>query len=318
MDDRLTVRSAYLYYRLGLTQAEVADRLGISRVKVGRLLASALHRGIVSIDIRHPQVRLTELEVALESRFDLKEAVVAASFAGTGPGEDPLRLLAVASAGARHLESLELTRESVALGWGTTMQAVSMALRDGWARDVELFQLNGAVPISSYATGAVETMHRFGERGRGRAHLLQVPAIVGRVSVRRALESEPTIRATLRGAREAPVAMFSLGRLQTESVLVSSGYIDEADVRRLRDGGAVGDVISRFITADGSVADVELDDRTMGLDLAALGTRDVSIGIAAGAAKAAVARAALAGGYLTTLIVDDSLATALLAGPTAD
>lgn len=315
MDDRMTVRSAYLYYRIGLTQAQVADRLGISRVKVGRLLASALDRGIVSIDISHPQVRLTELEVALEARFDLKEAVVAASFAGTAHSEDPLRLLAVASAGARYLEALELSDASVALGWGTTMQAVSTALQDGWARDVELFQLNGAVPISSYATGAVEIMHRFGERGHGRAHLLQVPAIVGKVSVRRALESEPSVRATLRGAAEAPVAMFSLGRLQSESVLVASGYIDEDDVRRLRDRGAVGDVISRFITADGSVADPDLDDRTMGLDLAALGTRDRSIGIAAGAAKAPVARAALAGGYLTTLIVDDSLATALLAGP---
>lgn len=313
MDDRMTVRSAYLYYRLGLTQAEVADRLGISRAKVGRLIASALHRGIVSIDISHPQVRLTELEVALEGRFDLGEAVVAASYAGAESIEDPLRLLAVASAGARYLESLELSGTSVALGWGTTMQAVSLALRDGWAQDVDLFQLNGAVPISSYASGAVETMHRFAERGRGRAHLLQVPAIVGRGSVRRALEGEPSVQATLRGAREAPVAMFSLGRLQPESVLVSSGYIDADDIRRLSDGGAVGDVISRFIAADGKVADPDLDDRTMGLDLAALGTRTQAIGIAAGAAKAAVARAALAGGYVSTLIVDDSLAAALLA-----
>ncbi len=313
MDDRLTVRSAYLYYRLGLTQAQVADRLGISRIKVGRLLASALDRGIVSIDISHPHVRLTELEVALETRFGLREAVVAASFAGAGSSEDPLRLLAVAAAGAHWLEGLDLSGTSVALGWGTTMQAVSLVLRDGWARDVDLYQLNGAVPISSYATGAVETMHRFGERGRGRAHLLQVPAVVGGVGVRRALEAEPTVRRTLQGARRAPVAMFSLGRLQTDSVLVSSGYVDESDVRRLRENGAVGDVISRFITADGSVADPELDDRTMGLDLAALGRREVSVGVAAGAEKAAIARAAIAGGHVSTLIVDDTLAVALLA-----
>ena len=74
-DDRLTVRAAYLYYRLDLTQAQVADRLGVGRVKVGRLLASAHDRRIVTIDIRHPLTRLTEMEVDLETRFGLRDVV---------------------------------------------------------------------------------------------------------------------------------------------------------------------------------------------------------------------------------------------------
>ena len=312
MDDRLTVRAAYLYYRDALTQAQVAERLGISRVKVGRLIASALARGIVTIDIQHPLSRATEMEVALENRFGLRDAVVATSPAVGG--EDELRLLAVAAAGADYLRSLDLSGTQVAVGWGTTMQAVSNALAENWASDIDVYQLNGAVPVSGYATRAGEIMNRFGQRSHGRAHLLQVPAIVDRSEVRDALESDRSVQQALEGARSAPVAMFSLGGLRADSVLVSSGYVSAPDIESLRAKGAVGDVISRFIDADGHVADTALDDRTMGIELERLGTRERAIGIAAGSAKAAVARAAITGGHVNTLVVDDLLAAALLEG----
>lgn len=312
MDDRLTVRAAYLYYRDGLTQAQVAERLGINRVKVGRLIASALSRGIVTIEITHPLARLAEMEVALESRYSLRDVVVAASPAAEN--EDDLRLLAVAAAGAEYLRSLDLADTRVAVGWGTTMQAVSQALADDWAKNIDVYQLNGAVPVSGYATRAGEVMHRFGQRSKGRAHLLQVPAIVDRSELREALESDRSVQAVLDGARTAPVAMFSLGALRPDSVLVSSGYVTAPDIETLRATGAVGDVISRFIDGDGKVADIGLDDRTMGIELDRLGSRDRAIGIAAGAGKVHIARAAITGGHVNTLVVDDTLAAALLEG----
>lgn len=311
MDDRLTLRAAYLYYRSGLTQAQVAERLGVSRVKVGRLLASAERRGIVRIDIRHPESRLTDAEVALEQRYGLREAVVVAS-AAEHDDESGLRTVAVGSAGASYLASLELTGGSIAVGWGTTMQAVSEALVDGWARDVQVFQLNGAIPVTGYANSAGEMIARFAQRGHGTAHVLQVPAIVESAEVRAALETDRSVRAALDGAASAPVAVFSLGRLTRESVLVSSGYIQASGIDALQDEGAMGDVISRFIGAGGELVDGRLDARTMGVDLTSLRTRERSIGIAAGAEKAPAARAAIAGRYVDTIIVDDALAEALL------
>lgn len=312
MDDRLTVRAAYLYYRSGLTQAQVAERLGISRVKVTRLLQTALEREIVTIDIRHPLVHATTMEVELEARYGLDSVVVAVSPAGS-EGEDGLRLLAVGAAGADFLRRLELRDGRIAVGWGTTMQAVSVALAEGWASNMDVFQLNGAVPLSGYATGATEILYRFSERAGGRAHPLQVPAIVDKREVREALESESSVQTAVEGAKTASVAIFSLGRLQEESVLVSSGYIDRDHIGVLRSEGAVGDVISRFITADGTIADTDLDERTMGVNLSLLGSREITIGVAAGAAKVDIVRGAIAGGYVNTLIVDDSLAAALLA-----
>ncbi|WP_413317251.1 sugar-binding domain-containing protein [Agrococcus sp. 1P02AA] len=313
MDDRLTLRAAYLYYRSDRTQAQVAEKLGISRVKVGRLLAAAERRGIVSIDIRHPLSRSTATELALEQQLGLREAVVVES-AADGGDEEELSTFAVAAAAASHLASLELTGGSIAVGWGMTMHAVSEALADGWARDVRVFQLNGALPVSGYANSAGEIMARFAQRGHGTAYVLQVPAIVDSAAVRAALETDRTVRAALQGAESAPVAIFSFGRLTQESVLVSSGYLAPAEIDALAARGAVGDVISRFIGPDGAIVDTRLDARTMGVDLAGMRERERSIGIGAGAAKAGIARAAIAGGFVDTIVVDDALAGALLHG----
>lgn len=311
MDDRLTLRASYLYYRSELTQAQVAEKLGISRVKVGRLLASAVRRGIVSIDIRHPLSRLTSTEVALEQRFGLREAVVVAT-AAEGRDESELRTFAVGAAGASYLASLELSGGSIAVGWGTTMNAVSEALADGWAQGVRVHQLNGALPVSGHANSAGQIMARFAQRGHGSAQLLQVPAIVESAGVRAALETDRSVRAALEAAAAAPVSVFAMGRLTRQSVLVSSGYLRAEEIDALDAAGAMGDVISRFIGADGEVVDHELDARTMGVDLAGMRQRERSIGVAAGIAKAPAARAAIAGGYVDTIIVDDALAEVLL------
>ena len=45
-DLRLAVRAATLYYLDGLTQAEVAQRLGVSRPTAGRLVARARAQGL--------------------------------------------------------------------------------------------------------------------------------------------------------------------------------------------------------------------------------------------------------------------------------
>ena len=46
----LVVRAAWLYYEDGLTQAQIATRLFVSRQTVGRLLESARQHGIVRIE----------------------------------------------------------------------------------------------------------------------------------------------------------------------------------------------------------------------------------------------------------------------------
>src|SRR4029077_15242955 len=80
-DLRLALRAATLYYLDGLTQAEIAQRLGVSRPTAGRLVARAKANGLVRIEVVVPPDLRHHLhadeERALEERFGLTEAVVA-------------------------------------------------------------------------------------------------------------------------------------------------------------------------------------------------------------------------------------------------
>ncbi len=75
------MRAASLYYLDGLTQAEVAARLGVSRPTAGRLIARAKSDGLVRIDVVVPPDIRDDLhadeERELERRFGLTEAVIA-------------------------------------------------------------------------------------------------------------------------------------------------------------------------------------------------------------------------------------------------
>ena len=47
-EEQLRVRVAWLYFMEGLTQSEIADRLGITRLRANRVLAEARADGLVS------------------------------------------------------------------------------------------------------------------------------------------------------------------------------------------------------------------------------------------------------------------------------
>ena len=66
-----------MYYAEEMTQGAIAEKLGIGRVTVTRLLADARAMHEVSITLSRGISDLPELEISLEKKFGLREAVVA-------------------------------------------------------------------------------------------------------------------------------------------------------------------------------------------------------------------------------------------------
>ena len=307
-DVRQMVRITQLYYRMHLSQEQIGDRLGLSRFQVGRLLARALREDIVKIEIMHPVARLIELEDALVERFGLQTAVVVEVPISTSEqAAEQVAREAVAGAAVRYLADLRPSG-SIGVSWGRTMLEVARQLEPGWTSATEVVQLNGATSRSAEPTRANEIAERFGATTGAAIRMLAAPAIVGSPELRRALEEDPSVGATIEAARATSTAIFALGVLTPESVLVGSGYLSTLDVADLRAAGAVGDIIGRFLRVDGTTASPELDQRTVGLPLADLVAKPVSIGVAAGAGRGPITLAALRGRYVNVLITDAATA----------
>jgi deoxyribonucleoside regulator len=312
-DEILAVKAAELYYQAGKTQDEIGVALSVSRWKVGRLLVQAREQGFVRIEIVHPSARRFSLEHEICRVYGLHDAVVVPTL----ESESDIQAR-VAQAAADYLTLLRPVPRTLGVSWGRTLQAVASRLRPGWAVGVNPVQINGSVSSTRQAAAAADTAVIIARKAQGRATLLPSPAIFEQAATRRAIESDRAVQSVLQIARQASTYLFSAGVVDTSSVHVDSGYLTADDVATLAARGAVGDVVGRFITEDGSVADEELNSRTLGLTLEELRSAHSSIAVIAGKAKQRITHAVVSSGLCTTLITDEASANYLLSSAAAE
>jgi len=308
-DELLSVRAAELYYDEDLTQDQIGAKLHLTRWKVGRLLAQARAQGIVRIEIVHPRARRVLAERALQRRYRLTDAVVVSSAGVVDEAELQRR---VAQAAADYLTAMRPAPPTLGVSWGRTMHDVAASLPIGWARGVGVVQINGGLSLTPGGGNAAATAISIAQKAFGSAHVLPIPAILEHAETKRSIERDRAVGSVLDRASKASTYLFSAGVASADSALVHSGYLTPEDVDVLVDKGAVGDVVGRFIGADGRPVDAELDSRTVGLGLAALHDAEIAIAVVAGEGKHAVAEALVVNGLCTVLITDDRTAGALL------
>ncbi|MBX3091939.1 MAG: sugar-binding transcriptional regulator [Cryobacterium sp.] len=300
----LTVRIAELYYDENKTQDEIGALLGVTRWKVGRLLTQARERGIVRIEIMHPRARRLGIERELRERFGLRDAVVV-------PVSDDVRSR-VAQAAADYLTALRPVPRILGISWGRTLDSVADHLSIGWATGVTVVQINGGVSLNRRPGTASTTAAEIAQKGRGHAILLPSPAILERLETARAISTDRTVAGVLDRAAAANAYLYSAGVADSSSILVDSGYLSEEDVAELVRKGAVGDVVGRYIDANGNPVDPGLDERTVGLGLEQLRAAQTAIFVVAGDAKHDIARAVVTSKLCSVIVTDESTAAALL------
>ncbi|HKV45968.1 MAG TPA: sugar-binding transcriptional regulator [bacterium] len=306
-DRTMIAKVADLYYLRHLTQQEIADRLGVSRPTVSRLLRRSRAEGIVKIEVTLPDGHRHELERNLEDRFRLREAVVI-----RGRPESPtLTRRALGEAAAAHLDRLLAGGERVGISWGTTLASVVDHVRPRRVRTA-VIPLVGGLGQAAPGIHANELARRLAEAHQGTAHLLHAPAIVATSGVRTALLTDPGIRRVLDLACRVDIALVGVGALVPSSTLIHSGYLSAQELAALRRRGAVGDICTRSFTAEGARIGGTLDARIMAVDLDDLRRIRTVIGVAGGLEKAEAILGALRGGLVTVLVTDHLAAQAVL------
>ncbi|MER3417482.1 MAG: DNA-binding transcriptional regulator [Gemmataceae bacterium] len=307
-DDRqLMARLADLYYLRDLTQQEIAERLGLSRPTVSRLLQRARTEGIVRIEVNPPEGSHHELAWELEERFRLREAIVV-----TGHSESPsLTRRALGQAGARYLDRCLKGGEVVGISWGTTLNEVVQHVRHRALRTTTV-PLVGGVGQVAPGVHANDLARRLAQVHQGRAHFLHAPAVVASPEVQEALYSDPGIRRVLDLARRAQVALVGVGALVPSSTLVQSGYFSAQELAGLRQRGAVGDVCTRPYTLDGLPVDDLLQRRIVAVQLEDLRRIPTVVAVAGGLEKAEAILGLLHGGLIDVLVTDHLVARTIL------
>ncbi|KWX25320.1 sugar-binding transcriptional regulator [Mycolicibacterium wolinskyi] len=299
-DLRLALRAATLYYLDGLTQAEIASRLGVSRPTAGRLVAKAKANGLVRIEVVVPPDISDDLhadeERELERRFGLTEAVVASN---------------ASRAGAALLMRRIGADEVLGFTWGPEQVGVASALVPGVASCRAVVQLDGAMSTAAYQTGTEQILTRCADTLRAETFRLPAPLYADPATVV-SMREDSVISRTLDAGRRAEVMLFGVGAVSTSTTLFEGSFLDIRMLDELVSLGAVGEIGGRFFNAYGEPVHDELQQRAMSVPLEDIRTCEKTILVSGGASKHQAILGALRGKLARLLVCDIDCARWLL------
>lgn len=297
--DQLSVEVAKLYYQLEYGQQQIANELNISRPTVSRLLKHAKDQGFVQITITDPFNDTTILASRIKKKYGINHVIVAQT-----PSENyELIIEQLSTETARFLSQSIQPNDIIGIGWGTTIYEVAKKLPAQHLTGIQVVQLKGSITHSKTSTYAHETLALFAECYDTMGIPLPLPVIFDNKEVKCVVEQDRHIQHIMSLQQQATVALYTVGTIRDEALLFQLGYLSSNEKARIQ-SVAVGDICSRFYTSQGQIADEEINQRTIGIDLVELKAKRLSILVAGGAHKVEAINGALVGGYTNTLITD--------------
>ena len=303
----LRLRAARLYYHHGLTQKDIAERLGLGRSTVVRMLEEALRRQEVRIWIDEGDGECIALALQLEQALGLDEAIVVPD--APDPADAPR---AVGLALGQFLSDALVDGMTIGVGWGRTLTASLASLRPPRHEGMQVMSLLGGTVQTDHAN-PVEFAWRLSSLLDARCHLFPAPVLVDSAETRALLIEHAGLAPLYRMAGSLDLAILSVGDVGPDATALGSQLVSPTERAGLIAAGAVADVMCNFLDEHGRSVDHPVNTRVMSVDLDAV-ARAGHVLIAAGGAHRA--RALLAARHRLgcgTLITDESAARALLA-----
>lgn len=310
---RLMARVARMYHERGLRQTEIAAELHLSTARVSRLLKRAAEEGIVRTIVALPANTHIDLEEALEAKFGIAEAVVV----DTG-GSDDVVLPALGAAAGVYLETTLAGEPVVGIAsWSSSLLAAMDAMQptNGY-RVGQVVQMVGGHGNPIVQMQSSRLIGRFAQLTGAEAFMVPAPGLLGSAEAVQSLLRDPAVGAVTSKWSEITVALVGIGAMDPSPLLQESGNaVPRVELDRLEALGAVGDICTRYFDRDGRHIESDVDERIIGIEPSQLLQIPRRIAVAGGIRKLAAIRAALRGKWITILVTDTAVASALLTAP---
>jgi DNA-binding transcriptional regulator LsrR (DeoR family) len=307
-DHDLCVRAAWLHYGAGLTQSEVAKRLGVPSLKAHRLIAKANKEGLVRISIEGDIIECVRLEDKMRARFGLQFCEVCPDL-----DDEPLPLQTLSLAGSRFLRlALEGGEEKIiGFGHGRTLSACVNMLPKMSVGGVRLVSLLGGL-TRRYSATPFDVIHRLAERTGGEAYVLPLPFYANSVEDRAVFLEQRGVSAVMEMGIAASLRVVGIGTMEADASILSTGMIEREEFEAARRAGGAGEILGHIFSLDGKLIENDISARTLSMSAADIG-RQKTVALAGGRSKIDAIRAVLASGLIHGVIIDERTANVLTA-----
>ena len=304
-DEKLLMyQAAVLYYEKKYTQQEIAQRMGLARQTVSKLLGDAVREGIVEIRILDPECTRKTLSRAICDRFGIREAVVC----GVSRDDEILRFQMTVQAAAKYMiPQIQKENRNIAVSWGRTIQALIRDLPPVNSRGNIVFPMLGA-------TDNVDTFFLSNELARELADKIgaklqyawfpYLPEDPGDEGLLRKTGCYRKMEALWDHMDLALVGIGNMGILERFKENFGSNPGDEE---------AIGDIATHFFTEDGSL--LGLYQNALRASAETIKKADTTVAVACGDDKITAITGALRTGLIDVLVTDEYTAAKLLNDP---
>ena len=240
----LAARVAREFYLEGVSKVEIADRLGISRFRVARLLDSAREAGMVRIEIGLPGGGLDAgLSAELCSAFGLRYA-----FAFDFPDQDELALRRrLGEAAGQALTDIITPGDVIGLSWARSLSGLAAALTR--MPPCPIVQLTGAVPPPD-GRDLLDLVRSVARIGGGTAHVFYAPMIVDDAETAAAIRRQADVADALALVSSVTIAMVAIGAWAPalSTIYDACSPAERADIARL---GVIAEMAGVFLGRTG-------------------------------------------------------------------
>lgn len=297
-EEILAAKAAWYYYHEDMTQQQISDLLGLSRMKVIRLLEQAKQTGIIQFRFRHDSATRLELERRLMTAYGLTDCFVVPPPASPRDTNDN-----IAKAASMYIANRIEGETFINIGYGDTASRVLNNLAIAADHTVSCVSLTGGVshylPLRSGVFNS-------------RLYLIPTPLLVSSPEVAASLKAEKAVQDIQALIPLSSFSVVGIGAMNEDATILMSGVMTAHDFLVLERNGAVGDILSHFIDKNGEPVSTALEARTISTELDAIKQLKNVIGVAAGPGKADAIRAVLRGAYLDVLVTDEDTARVLI------
>ena len=201
----LAAQVARQFYLEGVSKVDIAERLGISRFRVARLLDSAREAGMVRIEIGLPAGSLdTGLSAELCSAFGLKYA-----FAFNVPDEDEAALRRrMGEVAGEVLMDIITPADVLGMSWARSLSGLAAALTR--MPPCPIVQLTGAVPPPD-GRDLLHLVRGVASIGGGTAHVFYAPMILHDAETAAAIRRQADVADAMALVPSVTIAMVAIG-----------------------------------------------------------------------------------------------------------
>ena len=301
----MAARVARQFYLEGVSKVDIADRLGISRFRVARLLDSARDAGMVRIEIGWPGGSLDAgLSAELCSAFGLNHAFV---FDFPDDDEQALRYRLGEAVGQALMDIIR-PGDVLGMSWSRTLGGLAASLTQ--IPPCPIVQLTGAVPPPD-GRDLLDLVRSVARVGGGSAHVFYAPMILDDAQTAEAMRRQGDIAGAFALVPSVTIAVVAIGAWAPGlSTVYDAVTPDERDA--LASLGVCAEVAGVFLGQDGKSVATPLDRRMIVTPGPALERIPFVLAVAYGIAKSPAVSAAIRGGLVHGLVTHARLARTLL------